>query len=86
MSRAAAADWFALRRSGAMTDEAAAELEAWLADPANRAAFADVEATWALADAARDDPAMLARPVLRHRRSLPSSWRTVMARSLKLTM
>ena len=60
MSRAAASDWFALRRSGAMTDEAAAELEAWLADPDNRAAFADVEATWALVDAARDDPAMLA--------------------------
>jgi transmembrane sensor len=60
MSRAAAADWFALRRSGAMTDEAAAEFEAWLADPDNRAAFADVEVTWALADAARDDPTMLA--------------------------
>lgn len=59
-NRAAAADWFALRRSGAMTVEAAVEFEAWLADPDNRAAFADVEATWALADAARDDPAMLA--------------------------
>lgn len=58
--RAAAADWFALRRSGVMTPQAAAELEAWLADPDNRAAFADVEATWALVDAARDDPAMLA--------------------------
>ena len=57
---AAAADWFALRRSGAMTPQAEAELDAWLADPDNRAAFADVEATWALVDAARDDPAMLA--------------------------
>lgn len=57
---AAAADWFALRRSGAMTPQAEAELDAWLADPDNRAAFTDVEATWALVDAARDDPAMLA--------------------------
>lgn len=60
MSRAAASNWFSLRRSGTMTPEAQAELEGWLADPDNRAAFADVEATWALVDAARDDPAMLA--------------------------
>lgn len=60
MSRAAASDWFALRRSGAMSPQAAAELDAWLADPDNSAAFADIEATWALVDAARDDPAMLA--------------------------
>lgn len=58
--RAAAADWFALRRSGAMTAEAEAEFRAWLAAPENRAAFADVEATWIVAEAARDDPAMLA--------------------------
>lgn len=58
--RAAAADWFALRRSGVMTPQAAAELESWLADPANRQAFDNVQATWALLDAARDDPAMLA--------------------------
>jgi len=58
--REAAARWFALRRSGAMTPHAAAELDAWLADSDNLAAFADVEATWALVDAARDDPAMLA--------------------------
>ena len=57
--RAAAADWFALRRSGVMTPEAEAELGAWLADPSNRDAFAEVETTWALLDAARDDPAML---------------------------
>lgn len=58
--KSAAADWFALRRSGAMTDEARAEFEAWLVEPDNRAAFANVEATWAVLDAARDDPAMLA--------------------------
>ncbi len=58
--RMAAADWFALRRSGEMTREAAAEFDAWIADADNSAAFADVEATWALVDAARDDPAMLA--------------------------
>ena len=33
-----------------------------------------------------DAPVMLARPLLRQRRSLPSSCRTVIARSLKLTM
>lgn len=60
MSRAAASNWFSLRRSGTMTPEAEAELDDWLADPANSAAFAEVEATWALVDAARDDPAMLA--------------------------
>jgi len=60
MSRAAASNWFSLRRSGTMTPEAEAELEGWLTDPDNLAAFTDVEATWALVDAARDDPAMLA--------------------------
>lgn len=58
--RAAASEWFALRRSGAMTPEVTADFEAWLTDADNRAAFADVEATWGLVDAARDDPAMLA--------------------------
>jgi transmembrane sensor len=58
--KAAAADWFALRRSGLITAEAQAQLQTWLADPANRAAYADVEATWVLVDAARDDPTMLA--------------------------
>jgi transmembrane sensor len=59
-TRRRAADWFALHRSGAMTAEAAAEFEAWLAEDGNRAAFAEVQATWTLLDAARDDPAMLA--------------------------
>jgi len=59
-TRRRAADWFALHRSGAMTPEAAAEFDAWLAEDDNRAAFADVQATWTLLDAARDDPAMLA--------------------------
>ncbi|HEX6858817.1 MAG TPA: FecR domain-containing protein [Caulobacteraceae bacterium] len=60
MSRAQASDWFALRRSGAMDEAARAAFDAWLAEPDNARAFAEVEATWALLDAARDDPAMLA--------------------------
>ncbi len=55
-----AADWFALRRSGAMTAAEAAALELWLAEPGARAAFEAVERTWALMDAARDEPDMLA--------------------------
>jgi transmembrane sensor len=56
---AIAAEWFALRRAGSAA-QTAAELDAWLADPDNAAAFARVEAAWLIADAARDDPAMLA--------------------------
>lgn len=58
--QAAAADWFAMRRSGAMTPAQAAELEAWLSDPDNRAALQAVERTWAVLGAARDEPDMLA--------------------------
>ena len=86
MSRAAASDWFALRRSGAMTPQAAAELEAWLADPDNSAAFADVEATWALVDAARDDPAMLAMREAAERAHPPARRRWVVGGAIAASL
>ncbi len=53
--------WFARRRSGAMTADEAARLEAWLAaDPAHRAAFDATELTWKAADALRSEPGVLA--------------------------
>jgi transmembrane sensor len=52
--------WFARRRSGAITTQELAELEAWLAaDPANRAAYDAVDLTWRAADALRSDPEVL---------------------------
>lgn len=81
-----AADWFALRRSGAMTPEAAAELEAWLADPDNRAAYAEVEATWLLLDAARDDPAMLAMREAAERAHPPVRRRWVMGGAIAASL
>lgn len=71
-----AAEWFALGRSGAMTGAQAAALEAWLADPANRAAFEEVAATWALLGAARQEPPMLAmREAAERAHSPPRRWR-----------
>lgn len=56
----AAADWFSLQRSGAMNADQEAALDAWLAEsPGHRAAFEEVEFTWALMAAARDEPQML---------------------------
>jgi transmembrane sensor len=56
-----AADWFALRRSGAMTQAQLREFQVWLErDPAHRAAFDDLERMWDIAAAARTDPEMLA--------------------------
>jgi len=52
--------WFARRRSGVITAQELAELEAWLAaDPANRAAYDAVDLTWRAADALRSDPEVL---------------------------
>lgn len=57
---ARAADWFAQRRAGPLSAQAAQAFDAWLLDPENSAAFARVGAAWAIAEAARNDPSMLA--------------------------
>ncbi|HEX5776937.1 MAG TPA: FecR domain-containing protein, partial [Caulobacteraceae bacterium] len=56
-----AADWFARKRSGAMTTDETRALEAWLAaDPEHHAALDSVELMWAASGAIRSDPAVLA--------------------------
>src|SRR5262249_55126004 len=52
----AAADWLALKRSGRMTADEAAALEAWLAEPAHRAAFDAMQETWRTLGEVADDP------------------------------
>jgi len=55
-----AADWFARKRSGAMTVTEAAELEAWLTvDAEHRMALESVELMWAASGAIRSEPAVL---------------------------
>ncbi len=57
----AAARWFARKRSGAMTAQETAELEAWLAeDPVHRALLDQTEYWWGAASAIRSDPSILA--------------------------
>ncbi|HEX6858585.1 MAG TPA: FecR domain-containing protein [Caulobacteraceae bacterium] len=59
--RQTAADWFARKRSGAMTLAEAAELEAWLAESADhQIALDSVELMWAASEAIRGEPAVLA--------------------------
>jgi transmembrane sensor len=56
-----AAEWFGLRRSGAMGAEEARAFEVWLAaDPEHRAAYDNLEHYWQIAAATRDDPEVLA--------------------------
>ncbi len=78
---AAAAGWLALKRSGEMTADDAAELDAWLAaDPAHAAALRDLERTWAELEQARAHPDILslreeARQMKRPaRRLVPRPW------------
>jgi transmembrane sensor len=60
-ARQIAADWFARKRSGAMTVDDARALEGWLAaDPDHRAALESVELMWAASQAIRSEPAVLA--------------------------
>jgi len=67
----AAAEWFGLRRSGAMTVDEAREFEVWLAaDPEHRAAYDNLEHYWQIAAATRDDPEVLAM-----RDAAARSWR-----------
>jgi len=58
---AAAARWFARKRSGMMTAQEAAALEVWLSrDPEHRAVFDQTEYWWGAASALRNDPNILA--------------------------
>ena len=58
---AAAAGWFARKRSGAMTAHEVEALEAWLArDPEHRAVFDQTEYWWGAASALGNDPSILA--------------------------
>ncbi|HYG27432.1 MAG TPA: DUF4880 domain-containing protein, partial [Caulobacteraceae bacterium] len=56
----AAADWFALKRSGEITAQQLLEFQLWLdAAPENLAAYREMEESWAAAGALRDDPELL---------------------------
>ncbi len=69
----AAVHWVMRSRSGDLTSAEAAGMEAWLdADPANRAAFDALDATWQGIEPIRDDPRIAA---LRARvRARPRPW------------
>jgi transmembrane sensor len=59
--RAAAAWWLNHRRSGDMTAADAQAFQAWLGgDPANRAAYEQLERLWGAVGAAADDPEVMA--------------------------
>ena len=59
---AAAARWFARKRSGTMSAHEAEALEVWLArDPEHRAVFDQTEYWWGAASALRNDPGILAQ-------------------------
>lgn len=78
----AAAEWFALKRSGAMTAQELLAFQLWLdAAPENRAAYGEAEESWAIAGALREDPELL---LLRGqaRRSYPRFRRQAIAASV----
>ena len=69
-----AADWFARRRSGRMTADEMAELEAWLdGDPDHAAAFREVTLGWEVAGAVRAEPRIL-QVRDQARRARPRAW------------
>jgi transmembrane sensor len=49
-----AAQWFATRRRGVMSIEETAAYEAWVAEPANARAMAEMDALWAGLDGIRN--------------------------------
>jgi transmembrane sensor len=56
----AAADWFALKRSGEMTAEQLLEFQRWLeASPEHQAAWDEAEQSWFMAGLLRQDPELL---------------------------
>jgi transmembrane sensor len=56
----AAAEWFALKRSGEMTAAQLLEFQLWLeASPEHQAAYEDAEQTWAMTGALREEPELL---------------------------
>lgn len=57
----AAAEWFSFRRSGSMSSHDVRAFEVWLTqEPENRAAYDNLEHYWLVAEAARNDPQVLA--------------------------
>ncbi len=57
---AAAAEWFALKRSGEMTAEQLLEFQGWLAaSPDHADAWEEAEQSWAMAGMLRQDPELL---------------------------
>jgi transmembrane sensor len=55
-----AAGWFALQRSGEVTSREAADFEAWVAEPAHRAAYDAVARSWESVELARTAPEIMA--------------------------
>ncbi|HEX5775587.1 MAG TPA: FecR domain-containing protein [Caulobacteraceae bacterium] len=56
----AAADWFALKRSGEMTAQQLVDFQEWLeASPEHQLAWEEAEQSWAMAGLLRDDPELL---------------------------
>jgi len=81
-----AADWFARKRSGAMTAEDVQALQAWLtASPAHTDAFEEVAGAWSVAGALRSDPEIL-RVREQARRARAPGRRAAIAASLAVAL
>ena len=76
-----AAGWYARVRSGEMSPDEAARLEAWQAEsPENRAAYEEVDEAWSRVTLARSAPEILAIRAQARRRSSPG-WRAALPRA-----
>jgi len=85
--RQVAARWFARRRSGTITADELAELEAWLAaDPARRTAYEHLARLWSGAEAARYDPEVMEMREAAHRAQVLRRWRAVVAVAASLVV
>lgn len=75
-----AAQWFARRRSGAMTAQELRELEVWLAqDQANRAAYDHLARLWGGAESVRNDPEVMEMREAASRAQTLRRWRLATA-------
>ncbi|WP_347264797.1 FecR family protein [Nitrobacter sp.] len=73
-----AAEWYIRRDGGTLSATERAEFERWMSDPANRAAYAEIDATWR-------EVAALPRPDIASARISPSKrslWRGVRQQAL----
>jgi len=81
-----AADWFAMKRSGAMTAEELQALHAWLTDsPEHAAAYNEVAGSWDVVGAVRSDPEIL-RVREQARRLRPRGWMASVAASVAVAV